>query len=101
MEDNALREIKVRQLKCRSMVTPNFNKPMVLRTDASDVGIGATLSQESEYGNIHLVACHSKKSGTENTYPVHEKEMLALVDTLEEWRHDLLGTDVTLLTIWR
>ena len=46
-----------------------------------------------------LVACRSRKlSSAENNYPVHDNEMLALVDTLEEWRHYLLGVAVLVYT---
>ena len=68
---------------------------MILHTDASDVGVGATLSQKDELVVLMLVARRSRKlSSAEKNYPVHEKEMLALVDTLEEWRHYLLGVAV-------
>ena len=50
-------------------------------------------------GELRLVACRSRKlSSAEKNYPVHEKEMLALVDTLEEWRHYLLGVAVLVYT---
>jgi len=72
-------------------VPPNFKKPMVLRMNALEVGIGATLSREDEEGNVRLIACRSKKtSSEEKNYIVQEKEM----STLMEWRHYLLGADV-------
>ena len=37
-------------------------------------------------------------SSAEKNYPVHEKEMLELVDTLEESRHYLLGVAVQVHT---
>ena len=48
---------------------------------------------------LRLVACRSRKlSSAEKNYPVLEKDMLALVDTLEEWRHYLLGVAVLVYT---
>ena len=65
------------------LTVPNFKLQMILHTDASDVGVGATLSQKDEGGELRLVACRSLKlPSAEKNYPVHEKEMLALVDTL-------------------
>ena len=48
---------------------------------------------------LRLVACRSRKlSSAEKNYPVHENEMLAFADTLEEWRHYLLGVAVLVYT---
>ena len=48
---------------------------------------------------LRLVACRSRKlSSAEKNYPVHDKERLALVNTLEEWRHYLLGVAVLVYT---
>ena len=82
-EERAFQALKVRLLQYPVLTVPNFKLPMILHTDASDVGVGATLSQKDE-GGLRLVACRSRKlSSAEKNYPVHEKEMLALVDTLE------------------
>ena len=48
---------------------------------------------------LRLVDCRSRKlSSAEKNYSVHEKEMLALVNTLDEWRHYLLGVAVMVYT---
>ena len=48
---------------------------------------------------MRLIACRSKQlTGAEKYYPVHEKEMLALIVTLEECRHYLLEVDVRVFT---
>jgi hypothetical protein len=66
-------------------------KPYIVTCDASDVGIGAVLEQGSENGP-HLVAFASQQiSGAEKNYPVHERELLAIVYTLKEWRPYLHG----------
>ena len=82
-EERDFQALKVRLLQYVVFTVPNFKLPMILHTDASDVGAGATLSQKDEGGELRLVACRSRKlSSAEKNYPVHEKEMLALVDTL-------------------
>ena len=53
--------IKARMLKAPVLTVPDFDKPLVLHTDASDVDIGATLSQKGEDGNMQLIACRSRK----------------------------------------
>nr|KAG5698502.1 hypothetical protein BaRGS_005897 [Batillaria attramentaria] len=57
----------------------NPNKPFVLRTDASNDGVGAILMQEHE-GKLHPVSYGSKKlSNAEKNYSHTEKEYLAIV----------------------
>ena len=54
---------------------------------------------KNEQGVLRLVACRSMKlQPPELNYPVHEKEMLALVDALEHWRHYLLGAQILVYT---
>ena len=48
---------------------------------------------------VRLVACRSRKlNKAQKNYPVHEKEMLALIDALEDWRHYLLGSEIHIFT---
>ena len=98
-EQQAFETLKDRLLKHTVQMVPNPAKPYVLHTDASDVALGATLSQMDEHGNLRLVTCRSRKmSPAEVNYAVHDKEILALVDTLKHWRHYLLGAQVTVWT---
>ncbi|KAL5517640.1 hypothetical protein EMCRGX_G003226, partial [Ephydatia muelleri] len=61
-------------LKC-----PNFGRPFVLQTDASDWGVGAVLSQKDDDDNEHPVAYFSKKLlPRERRYSTIEKECLAI-----------------------
>lgn len=41
---------------------PNFSKPFILQTDASDLGYGVALAQENDKGNKHPVLYFSKKN---------------------------------------
>ena len=98
-ENAAFEELKRRLMKHPVLIVQDLSKPLIVHTDASDVGLGATLSQHEENGDIRLVTCRSRKlSPAEKNYPVHEKEMLALVDSLEAWRHYLLGAEVHVYT---
>ena len=75
-EERAFQALNVRLLQYPVLTVPNINLPMILHTDASDVGVGATLSQKDDGGELRLVACRSRKlSSAEKNYPVHEKEM--------------------------
>ncbi|GFO24248.1 Zinc finger protein [Plakobranchus ocellatus] len=75
---------------------PNINKRFVLRTDASDRGLGAALIQENK-GTLFPVACASKKlTDRERKYSVTERE--ALVWGVEKFSLYLYGTVFTLET---
>ena len=54
-----------------------------METDASDLAIGACISQEKD-GNWHPIAYYSRKfSQAEENYDVHDKELLAIVSALQ------------------
>ncbi|KAF5315388.1 hypothetical protein D9619_007461 [Psilocybe cf. subviscida] len=82
------------------LVFPDDNKPYKLEADSSDYATGAVLSQEGSDGKWHPVAFMSKSlSEVERNYDIHDKEMLAIIRALDEWRHYLEGTQHT-FEIW-
>ena len=58
---------------------PQFDKAMVLCTDASNVGIGAMLMQEFEEGRFPIAYASRTLNTAETHYYVIERECLALV----------------------
>ncbi|GJP48125.1 hypothetical protein CLOM_g7403 [Closterium sp. NIES-68] len=72
--------------------------PFEVITDASDIAIGAVLMQD--FGNgLQPIAYESRKmQSAERNYPVHDKEMLAIVHAFKIWRCYLTGADVTVRT---
>jgi hypothetical protein len=69
------------------------DKPFRLEADSSDYATGAVLSQQTDSdGKWHPVAFYSKSlNAVERNYEIHDKEMLAIIRALEEWRHFLEG----------
>jgi hypothetical protein len=60
--------------------------------DASDWRTGTTLSFGKTWESAWPVAFDSMQlKSTELNYPVHEKELLAIICALKKWRTDLLG----------
>jgi RNase H-like domain found in reverse transcriptase len=73
---------------------PNYNKPFVLEVDASRYAIGAILQQMDDSGKLHTVGYYSKAlTDVERGYDIHDRELLALVKGLEQWRHLLAGSE--------
>jgi len=65
---------------------------MRIEVDAPDYATGGVLSMEYEDGLWRPVAFLSKSlNKTERNYKIHDKEMLAIVRGLENWRHLLEG----------
>jgi hypothetical protein len=63
-----------------------------METDALDLALGAILFQEGDGRRLHLVAFYSRKFyAVEINYEIHDKELLAIVDSFQEWRHLLEG----------
>ena len=77
---------------------PDVEQPFVLRTDASDKGIGAVLMQERE-GSLRPIAYASKKLlGAETRYAIIEKECLAIVWAIKKFEPYLYGNHFTIET---
>lgn len=71
----------------------DYNKRAILETDASNWASGGVLSQMDDSGMIHPVAFFSTKhSPAECNYEIYDKELLAIIKALEEWRPELQGT---------
>ncbi|CAI7791819.1 unnamed protein product [Closterium sp. NIES-53] len=69
-----------------------------LVTYASDIAVGAVLLQD--FGNgLQPIAYESRKlHPPERNYPIHDREMLAIVHAFKVWRCYLTGADVTVRT---
>jgi hypothetical protein len=68
-------------------------------TDASDTCSGAVLSFGPSWEAARPVAFNSSTfKGAELNYPVHEKELLAMIRALKKWRSDLIGSPFFVFT---
>ena len=86
-------------LKCLFSSAPVLTHPdpslqFVVEVDASDSGVGAILSQRSTVDcKQHPCAFFSRQlSPAEKNYDVGNRELLAVVLALQEWRHWLEGS---------
>ena len=91
----------LKQVLCSSRIlkSPDFTRPFILQTDASDCGVGAVLSQRDEKGNDHPVAYFSRKLlPREEHYSMVEKECLAIKLATSAFRVYVLGKFFTIQT---
>ena len=86
--------LKERFISAPVLILPDPSRQFVVEVDASNIGVGAILSQIScKDGKLHPCAYLSKKlSSSEQNYDIGDRELLAVKVALEEWRHWLEGT---------
>ena len=64
----------------------------MLETNALDGVIAGVFSQNQSDGNWHPIAYYSKTmADAELNYPIHDKEMLAIIFSFQHWRAQLEG----------
>jgi len=91
-QEEAFRELKERFTKKLVLAALDLDKKMRVEVDALDYAIGGVLSMECEDGLWKPVAFLSKLlNETERNYKIHDKEILAIIRGLENWRHLLEG----------
>ena len=73
------------------LVLPDPNLPFVVHTDASGFATGAVLQQDQGKGLQPIAFMSKKMLDAETRYPVHEQELLAIINSLSNWRHYLSG----------
>ena len=66
---------------------PDFEKPFEIHTDASQLGLGATLIQRDKNGNPRVIEYASTSvNDRERNYKIRELECMALIYACEKWR---------------
>lgn len=99
--DSSFSRLKERFSSVPVLVHPDSHLQFIVEVDASSTGIGAVLSQRSpEDHKVHPCAFFSRKlTPAEKNYDVENRELLAVVAALQEWRHWLEGSEVPFLVL--
>ncbi|KAL0147619.1 hypothetical protein M9458_057083, partial [Cirrhinus mrigala] len=97
----AFAKLKSRFVSAPILETPDPSRQFVVEVDASEVGVGAVLSQRSATDDkMHPCAFFSHRlSPAESNYDIGNRELLAVKLALEEWRHWLEGSGVPFI-VW-
>lgn len=95
----SLEHVKEAFKELKALHRPNRNLPLVLQTDASGIGIAATLYQEDEIGKKYIISNSSAKlNSTQQNYHVNEQEMMTIVWAVKKYRPYLEGKKFILRT---
>ena len=78
-QENAFNLLKEKLTNAPLLQLPDFGKPFELKCDASRIGIGGVLIQDGK----HVAYFSEKLSGPNLNYSTYDKELYALVRTLE------------------
>ena len=96
----AFNELKRRFTEEPVLIMPDHSKPFQIEADASKYASGAVLTQCDVNGDRHPMAFISKTfSATERNYEIYDRELLAIVRALEEWRHYIQGSPHTTMIL--
>ncbi|XP_071964120.1 uncharacterized protein [Antedon mediterranea] len=97
-QESAFVKLKGKLNSTPILCLPNLNKDFILRTDASECGVGAVLMQQ--YGDVKFPVAYASKKllPREKAYSVMEKECLAIVWSVRKFESYLYGRNFTLET---
>jgi hypothetical protein len=94
IHQQAFDDVKAAIAKETFLAYPDFLKPFEVYTDASSTQLGAVITQDNK-----PIAIFSRKlSETQQKYSVTEIELLAMVETLKEFKGMLWGQDIKVYT---
>ena len=96
----AFEELKKRFTEEPVLMMPDQTRPFQIETDASKYATGAVLTQLDSNGDRHPVSFISKTfSPTERNYEIYDRELLAIIRALDEWRHYIQGSPHTTMVL--
>lgn len=90
----AFQTLKERFTSAPILLLLDPERQFIIEVDASDIGVGAVLSQRSSHDEkLHPCAFFScRLTEAESNYDIGNRELLVVKLALEEWRHLFEGT---------
>jgi hypothetical protein len=90
--EHAFKELKQRFVEAPVLTMPDQDQPFYLETDASAFASGGVLMQKDDNGHLHPCGYLSRTfNETEQRYQIYDRELLALIRALDEWKVYLEG----------
>ncbi len=85
--EEAFKKLKKLFISQSILIMFESEKLITLKMNASDEAIEACISQSDDKKRLHLIAFHSRKlTDAELNYEIHDKKLLAIVDSFKQWR---------------
>lgn len=97
-QQNSFQKLKELITKYPILQYPDFSKPFIITTDASNRGIGAVLSQEFNGKDLPIHFASRTLNKSETSYSTTEKECLAIVWATKQFRPYIYGTKFVIMT---
>ncbi|MGL4388093.1 MAG: reverse transcriptase domain-containing protein, partial [Brevinema sp.] len=97
-QQNAFEYLKEKLTTAPLLQYPNFNRQFTLTTDASNYAIGSVLSQTNDNSDLPVAYASRTLNNTEINYSTIEKELLAIVWSVEHFRPYLYGRKFRVIT---
>jgi hypothetical protein len=94
IHQQAFDNVKTATAKMTVLAYPDFSKPFEIYTDASSMQFGAVITQD----NRPIAFFSRKLFKMQQKYSVTEIELLAIVETLKEFKGMLWGQDIKVYT---
>ena len=92
MQEKVFQKLKKRFTKELVLAAPDLDKKMRMEVDLLNYAMRGILFIECKNGKWRTVVFFSKSlNKTKRNYEIHNKEMLAVIRGLENWRHLLEG----------
>ena len=96
---HAFQTLKASLCNAPILAYSQLDQPFIVQTDASDLGLGAVLTQRDKSGNERVISYASRAvSEREKAFSATEKAALAVIFALEQFRVYLLGVHFLLVT---
>ena len=84
--EEAFQRLKALLISAPVLAQWDPDRKTVVETDSSGYAIGGALSQYDDDGTLRPVAFFSRKNNpAECNYPIHDKELLAVICCLKQW----------------